>query len=145
MSVTVTPNDGTLAGTSVGDSAVVQAALPATPSGVVALVSPTSIELDWANNPPTDLAGYNVYRERSCRWNIREAEQRATHHERVLRYGRAGRLPELYHHSGEHECARIDACLHLGDEEDRLQGRGDGVAEGCRRPIRWAHRQHPAG
>ena len=62
VSVTVTPNDGTLAGTSVGDSAVVQAALPATPSGVVALVSPTSIELDWANNPPTDLAGYNVYR-----------------------------------------------------------------------------------
>ena len=62
VSVTVTPNDGTLAGVPVADSALVQATAPAAPTGVVVSVTPTSLELDWANNPPTDLAGYDVYR-----------------------------------------------------------------------------------
>ena len=62
VSVTVTPNDGTLAGTPVADSAIVEATAPAAPTSVVVSVTPTSVELDWANNPPTDLAGYDVYR-----------------------------------------------------------------------------------
>jgi hypothetical protein len=42
---------------------VVQGTLPpAAPTGAVASVTPTAVELDWANNSPTDLAGYNVYR-----------------------------------------------------------------------------------
>ena len=51
VSVTVTPNDGTLAGAPVADSALVQATAPAAPTGVVVSVTPTSLELDWANNP----------------------------------------------------------------------------------------------
>ncbi len=62
VSVTVTPNDGTLNGTAVSDSAVVQSAPPAAPTGVVITITPTSAELDWANNTEANLSGYNVYR-----------------------------------------------------------------------------------
>lgn len=38
---------------------------PATPAGLTAVSSATSVDLDWADNTDTDLAGYHVYRSTS--------------------------------------------------------------------------------
>jgi fibronectin type 3 domain-containing protein len=65
VTVEVTPSDGTLSGSPASASATVDRTAPATPSGLVATVTSVSIELDWANNTESDLAGYTVYRATS--------------------------------------------------------------------------------
>jgi len=61
ITIEVTPFDGSASGAVANDAAVVDAA-PGAPSGLTTALSTTAVALDWADNPESDLAGYNVYR-----------------------------------------------------------------------------------
>ncbi|MGZ6557585.1 MAG: hypothetical protein ACXVEY_12180, partial [Actinomycetota bacterium] len=66
VTVTVTPNDGTLNGPNVSDSTIVAGPVaPGVPTGLTAVTTSTAIVLDWADNYEVNLAGYNVSRAAS--------------------------------------------------------------------------------